>query len=73
MLQFFLKIEEIISVYGIVCIPRNMEGQENDGGELMRSSLDRLQKILRRVQGTIILVNDQSRAEIARVSSTKCR
>ena len=68
-----LQICEIVSEYGIVCIPRSMEGSYDDDGAMMRTALDRLQKILCEVQGTVILVNDQSRIEIADISSTKSR
>nr|XP_002121198.3 nicotinamide/nicotinic acid mononucleotide adenylyltransferase 1 [Ciona intestinalis] len=63
----------IVSEYGIVCIPRTSENSENDDGKRMRDALDRLQAILCRVQGTIILVHHQSAAKISHITSSKCR
>ncbi|CAK8673648.1 unnamed protein product [Clavelina lepadiformis] len=66
-------ISEIVADYGIVCIPRKLQQSIDDDGKMLRDALDRLQHILYKVQGTVLLVNDQSRAEIANVSSTRCR
>nr|CAB3264382.1 nicotinamide mononucleotide adenylyltransferase 1 [Phallusia mammillata] len=67
------EISEIVSEYGIVCIPRVVVSDNGNKGQYMRNALDRLQKIFCHVQGTVIIVNDARRAAIAHISSTKCR
>jgi len=66
------EIREILECFGLVCIPRNIQ-RDSDEVSGMRRAFDRLQGILSEQPGTVILVNDNRKSEISKISSKKCR
>lgn len=79
MLQFIwplfpsFQIADLVSNYGIVCIPHRVRTSNDDNCQLMKQALDRLQQILSQVRGTVILVNDKRGNELSQCTSTRCR